>query len=108
MGASRWRLRLQPDCNAPSVPPCAGRTVAHLRSCRREQPAPDSEVTTMNEGKKNLRDAEDDVKEAWRKADGDESLSDKAANAGDRIRHGIENAGDDIHQGVDDAARRVV
>ena len=59
----------------------------------------------MNEGKKELRDLEDDVKETWRKADGDESLGDKAANAGDRIRHGIENTADDIHEGVDDAAR---
>jgi hypothetical protein len=61
----------------------------------------------VNETKKDLRDAEDDVKEAWRKSDGDESLGDKAANAGDRIRHGVENAADDIHKGVDDASRRV-
>jgi hypothetical protein len=61
----------------------------------------------VNEAKKDLRDAEDDVKEAWRKADGEESLGDKAANAGDRIRHGVENATDDIHKDVDDASRRV-
>jgi len=83
-----------------------GPTVVHLRSFPREPSAPIREITNVNDMKKDLRDAEDDAKEAWRKADGDESLSDKAANAGDRIRHGIENAGDDIHKGVDDAARR--
>ncbi len=61
----------------------------------------------MQESKKTARDMEDDVKQAWRRSDGDESLGDKAANAGDRIRHGIGNAGDEIHKDVDDAARRV-
>jgi hypothetical protein len=60
----------------------------------------------MSDFKRGARDLEDDAKEAWRKADGDESLGDKLANAGDRMKHGVENLGDDIHEGMDDASRR--
>ena len=35
---------------------------------------------------------------AWRKADGDESVSDKVANAGDDVRDAIGNAGDEIRR----------
>jgi hypothetical protein len=61
----------------------------------------------MSDLKRTVRDMEDDAKEAWRKADGEESLGDKLANAGDRLRHGVENAGDELHEQADDAARRL-
>ena len=61
----------------------------------------------MQESKRVIRDMEDDAKEAWRRADGDESPSDKVATMGDRIRHGVENAGDELHEGVDDTARKL-
>jgi len=57
--------------------------------------------------KRDVRDMQDDAKEALRKADGEESLGDKLANAGDRIRHGVENVGDELHEEVDEASRRV-
>jgi hypothetical protein len=59
----------------------------------------------MTEAKKVIRDVTDDAKEAWRKADGDESVGDRLANAGDRLRHGAENVGDEVHEKVDDAGR---
>ena len=60
----------------------------------------------MSDFKREVRDMEDDAKEAWRKADGEESLGDKLANAGDRIRHGVENVGDEVHEEMDEASRR--
>jgi hypothetical protein len=59
----------------------------------------------MGDVKRAARDLEADVKETWRKADGEESLGDKLANAGDRVRHGIENAGDELHEKVDQTGR---
>ena len=41
----------------------------------------------MSDLKRTVRDTEADMKEAWRKADGDESLGDKAANVGDRLEN---------------------
>lgn len=61
----------------------------------------------MSEIKRTARDVEADAKEAWRKADGEESLGDKAANAGDRVRNAVENAGDEVHETVDEASRDV-
>jgi hypothetical protein len=61
----------------------------------------------MSDLKRGVRDFEDDAKETFRKADGDESVGDKLANAGDRIRHGIENVGDELHEKVDEGARKV-
>ena len=61
----------------------------------------------MSDIKRDVRDMEDDAKEALRKSDGEESLGDKLANAGDRIRHGVENAGDKLHEKADEASRRV-
>ena len=40
----------------------------------------------MDDVKKTYREGEQDTKEAWRKADGDESLADKIGNAGDDMR----------------------
>jgi hypothetical protein len=68
---------------------------------------PGTEDHTMKESKRVMRDLEDDAKETWRRADGDESLGDKIANTGDRLRHGVENVGDELHEGVDDAARKL-
>jgi hypothetical protein len=59
----------------------------------------------MSDLNKAIRDTEADVKETWRKADGDESLGDKAANVGDRVENAVKNAGDDLHEAADDASR---
>ena len=61
----------------------------------------------MSDLKREVRDMKDDAKEAWRKADGEESVEDKLANAGDRIRSGAENLGDEIHEETDEAARKL-
>jgi hypothetical protein len=54
---------------------------------------------------KTVRDTEADVKETWRKADGDESIGDKVANAGDRLGNAVKDAGDDLHEGADKLSR---
>lgn len=59
----------------------------------------------MSDVKRTVRDTEADVKEAWRKADGDESLGDKMANVGDRARNAVEDAGDELHEGADKLSR---
>lgn len=59
----------------------------------------------MSDLKRTVRDAEADVKETWRKADGDESLGDKIANVGDRAKNAIEDAGDELHEGADRMSR---
>ena len=59
----------------------------------------------MNDLKREARDTEADVKEAWRKADGHESLGDKAANIGDRASNAVKDAGDDIHEEADKLSR---
>ena len=41
---------------------------------------------TKADAKGALRNVNNKAKETWRKADGDESLSDKVANAGDKVR----------------------
>src|SRR5688500_10870116 len=45
--------------------------------------------TVMSDLKRTVREGEADMKEAWRKADGDESLGDKAANIGDRVENAV-------------------
>lgn len=40
----------------------------------------------MDDVKKTYREGEQTAKEAWRQADGDESLADKVGNAGDDLR----------------------
>ena len=47
-----------------------------------------------------------EAKETWRKADGEESLSDKVANAGDDMRDAVGNAGDEVRRHTDDADNR--
>ena len=59
----------------------------------------------MSELKETVRDAEADVKETWRKADGHESLEDKARNAADRAGNAIKNAGDKVHEEADEMSR---
>lgn len=61
--------------------------------------------TEMSDFKEAARDVGADVKETWRKADGEESLGDKLANAGDRLSNEVKNIGDDVHEGADDASR---
>ena len=59
----------------------------------------------MSDLSKTVRDTEADVKETWRKADGDESLGDKLAGAGDRVENAVKDAGDDLHEGADEMSR---
>ena len=44
----------------------------------------------MDDVKKTYREGEQETKEAWRKADGDESLADKIGNAGDDMRRTVD------------------
>jgi F0F1-type ATP synthase membrane subunit b/b' len=59
----------------------------------------------MSDLKRTIRDTEADAREAWRKADGHESIEDKAANARDRVGNAIDNAGDDLHEEADKVSR---
>ena len=59
----------------------------------------------MSDLSKNIRDTEADAKEAWRKADGNESLGDKAANLGDRAGNAVKDVGDKLHEETDELAR---
>jgi hypothetical protein len=52
--------------------------------------------------KKAGREVDETTKETWRKADGEESLSDKVANVGDDVRKELGNAGDDMRRHTDD------
>ena len=61
----------------------------------------------MSDLKRTVRETEADMKEAWRKADGDESLGDKAANIGDRVENAVEDAGDKLHEEADEMSRDV-
>src|SRR5207253_7917967 len=55
------------------------------------------------DAKEGLRDVNNKGKETWRKADGEESLSDKIANAGDDIRDAAGNAGDEMDRNASHA-----
>ena len=59
----------------------------------------------MSDIKHDVRETAADVKEAWRKSDGHESLGDKVAGAGDRLRNAVEDAGDELHEGADKLSR---
>ncbi|MBI2780889.1 MAG: hypothetical protein HYX55_03700 [Chloroflexi bacterium] len=59
----------------------------------------------MNDIKRTARDAAADVKETYRKADGNESLGDKVANVGDRVRNAVEDAGDTVREEADRMSR---
>jgi hypothetical protein len=59
----------------------------------------------MSELNKTIRDTEADVKEGWRKADGEESLGDKLAGAGDRATNAVKDAGDALHEKADEVSR---
>ena len=61
--------------------------------------------TAMSDLKETAREVGAEMKEAWRKADGKESLGDKVANAGDRLESAARNAGDELHEEVDEASR---
>ena len=61
----------------------------------------------MDDVKKTYREGEQATKEAWREADGDESVADKIGNAGDEMRKQAGNKqagnlGDDLKRGADD------
>lgn len=68
-------------------------------------PAAEEGGNSVSDLSKNIRDTEADAKEAWRKADGDESLTDKAKNLGDRATNAIKDAGDKLHEEADEMAR---
>ena len=55
-----------------------------------------------------MRHVGNKAKETWRKADGNESLSDKVANAGDDVRDTVGDAGDEIRRHSDDMDKRPV
>ena len=59
----------------------------------------------MSDLNRTIRDTEADVKETWRKADGDESLGDKLANVGDRVENAVKDAGDKVHEEADELSR---
>ena len=59
----------------------------------------------MSDLKKTVRETEADMKEAWRKADGDESLGDKVAGLGDRVENAVKDAGDEVHEEADELSR---
>ena len=61
--------------------------------------------TAMSDLNKTVRDTEADMKEAWRKADGEESVGDKLANAGDRATNAVKDAGDALPEQADEASR---
>lgn len=63
-------------------------------------------MSDMNDLKHDARDAKTDLKDAWRKADG-ESLADKVATATDRAKDKVADAGDELHEEADRAARDV-
>jgi hypothetical protein len=58
----------------------------------------------MDDVKKTYREGEQETKEAWRKADGDESVADKVGNVGDEVRKDLGNAGDDLSNAADRSA----
>jgi len=55
----------------------------------------------MDDIKQDAREVRNEAKEALRRADGEESLSDKAANVGDDVSDGVANLGDDLNVGDD-------
>jgi hypothetical protein len=62
-------------------------------------------MSDMSDLKEKARDVKSDAKEAWRRADGEESLGDKVANTADRVTDAAKNAGDEIHETADDVSR---
>jgi hypothetical protein len=59
----------------------------------------------MSDLNKAVRDTEADVKENWRKADGNESLEDKARDLGDRATNAVKDVGDKVHEEADRMSR---
>ena len=62
-------------------------------------------MSDMSDLKQQARDTKTDIKDAWRKADGEESLGDKLATTTDRAKDALGNAGDELHEEVDEASR---
>jgi len=62
-------------------------------------------MSDMSDLKQTARDTKTDVKEAWRRADGEESIGDKVANTTDRAKDAIDNAGDELHEETDKLSR---
>ena len=51
---------------------------------------------------KAAREVDEKAKETWRRADGEESVSDKVGNLGDDIRNELGNAGDNVRRTAED------
>ena len=62
-------------------------------------------MSDMSDLKQTARNTKTDVKEAWRRADGEESIDDKMANTTDRAKDAIGNAGDELHEKADEVSR---
>ncbi|HEX8026750.1 MAG TPA: hypothetical protein VF484_11155 [Candidatus Limnocylindrales bacterium] len=58
----------------------------------------------MNDIKRDARDTGVDIKESWRRSDG-ESLEDKMKNLGDRAGNAVKDVEDRVHEGADPASR---
>ena len=56
----------------------------------------------MDDVKHEVREGEKQTKQAWRDADGNDSLTDKIGNAGDEIREQAGDAGDAVNRGLGD------
>ena len=61
-------------------------------------------MSDMSDIKRDARDTGQDIKESWRRADG-ESLEDKAKNLGDRAGNAVKDAGDKLHEEADRVGR---
>ena len=61
-------------------------------------------MSDVNDIKREARDTGVDIKESWRRSDG-ESLGDKVANLGDRAGNAVKDAGDKLHEEADRATR---
>ena len=56
----------------------------------------------MDDVKHEVRETEKHTKQAWRDADGNDSLTDKIGNAGDEVREQAGDAGDAVNRGLGD------
>ena len=53
-------------------------------------------MSDMSDLKQTARDVKTDAKEAWRRADGEESLGDKVADAGDELHEEADRVSRDV------------
>jgi gas vesicle protein len=63
-------------------------------------------MSDMSDLKEKARDTKTDIKDAWRRADG-ESPADDLATATDRVKDKVADAGDEMHEEADRVSRDV-